>query len=374
MPNSFISTKKIAREALPILKNNLVIPELFRTDYSKEFANIGDTIQVKKPNIFEGKDFSDGDSVTVQEINQKSVDVKMDKIADISVEITAKELALSPVEFTKDVIEPAIVALAEKINGAGLEMYKKVYKTIGTSGTTPSTLEDFANARKELNKAKAPLKDRYGVWDPDADAKFSVLDAICNAEKSGSTEALREGSIGRIQGLENFMAQQIQTHTAGTFTAVTTPLTAGKTDKGATQIAMDGGAGTETIKEGDVFRIGTQQFVATEDATAVSGAVTVKVYPEVQEDIADNTAVVFPDKTAGGHVANLAFNKNAFAFVTRPLPLPVSGQEAYVISYNGLTLRVVYGYDQTKKKNMLSIDTLYGFAPLYPSLATRILG
>lgn len=374
MPNTFITTKKIAREGLPILKNNLVVPALFRTDFSKEFANIGDTIQVKKPNIFEGKDFADGDSVTVQEINQKSVDVKMDKIADISVEITAKELALNPFEFKRDVIEPAFVALAEKINGAGLEMYKKTYKSIGTSGTTPDGLDDFANARKELNKAKAPLKDRYAVWDPDADAKFSILDAICNAEKSGSTEALREGSIGRIQGLENFMAQQIKTHTAGTFTAVTTPLTAAATAAGATQISLDGGSGTETLKEGDLLTIGTQKFVVTEDATAVSGAITAKVYPAVQTAIADNTAVVFLDKTAGGHVANLAFNRNAFAFVSRPLPLPVSGQEAYVIVYDGITFRVVYGYDQTKKKNMLSIDTLYGFAPLYPSLATRILG
>ena len=36
MPNNLLSCKRIAREALPILKNNLVVPELFRTDYSKE--------------------------------------------------------------------------------------------------------------------------------------------------------------------------------------------------------------------------------------------------------------------------------------------------------------------------------------------------
>lgn len=118
MGNHLLSCKRIAREALPILKNNLVVPALFRTDYSKEFVKQGDTIQVKKPAVFEAKDFTD--EVTIQEINQENV------------------------------LEPAMIALAEK---------------------------------------------------------------------SGSTQALRKGSIGRIQGLENYMSQQVAVHKAGTFTA-----------------------------------------------------------------------------------------------------------------------------------------------------------
>lgn len=374
MPNELLNCKKIARQALPILKENLVVPALFRTDYSDEFANIGDEIQIKKPAIFEGKDFVDGNNVTIQEIKNKNARVKMDSIVDVSVEITSKELSLNDVEFERDVVEPAVVAIAEKINAKGLEMYKKAFRHIGTSGTTPSTLDVFANARKELNIAKAPLKDRYGVWDPDADAKFSILEAICNAEKSGSTEALREGAIGRVQGLDNYMSQQVALHNAGTFTAVASPKVNGTITKGASVITMDGGQGTETIKEGDLFKIGLQSFVATEDAKATSGAISVKVYPEVTENIADNADVVFADKTTGAHVANMVFNKNAFAFVTRPLALPADGRKAYVTHYNGLSLRVVYGYDQKTKKNMLSIDTLVGFAPLYPSLATVVLG
>ena len=372
MGNHLLSCKRIAREALPILKNNLVVPALFRTDYSKEYVKQGDTIQVKKPAVFEAKDFTD--EVIIQEINQENVLVKMDKIADVSVEITSKELALDPVGFKEDVLEPAMIALAEKVNKEGLEMYKYIYRNIGTAGTTPSTIEIFANARKELNKAKAPLQNRYGVWDPDADAKFSIIDAILNAEKSGSTQALREGSIGRIQGLENYMSQQVAVHKAGTFTAVTTPLVNGAVTKGATSITMDGGSETETLKVGDLLTIANKQYVVTEDATATSGAITAKVYPAVVEDIADNTAVVFPDKTAGGHVSNMVFNKNAFAFVTRALEPAAGGQECYVVSYNGLNIRVTYGYDMKTKKNMLSLDTIYGFAPLYPSLAVNVMG
>ena len=259
MGNHLLSCKRIAREALPLLKNNLVVPALFRTDYSKEYVKQGDTIQVKKPAVFEAKDFTD--KVTIQEINQENVLVKMDRIADVSVEITSKELALDPVTFKEDVLEPAMVAIAEKINKEGLEMYKHIYRNIGTAGTTPSTIETFANARKELNKAKAPLQNRYGVWDPDADAKFSVIDAILNAEKSGSTQALREGAIGRVQGLENYMSQQVAVHKAGDFTKVAAPLVNGEVAEGATSISIDGGAGAEKLVVGDLLTIKGKQYV-----------------------------------------------------------------------------------------------------------------
>lgn len=73
------------------------------------------------------------------------------------------------------------------------------------------------------------------------------------------------------------------------------------------------------------------------------------------------------------HTANLAFNPMAFAFVTRPLVAP-AGVESYVTSYNGITLRVVRGYDMKYKKEMLSMDVLYGYKTMYPELATRVLG
>ena len=43
-------------------------------------------------------------------------------------------------------------------------------------------------------------------------------------------------------------------------------------------------------------------------------------------------------------------------------------------SYNGISLRVVRGYDMVHKREMLSMDVLYGFKTLYPELAVRALG
>ena len=43
-------------------------------------------------------------------------------------------------------------------------------------------------------------------------------------------------------------------------------------------------------------------------------------------------------------------------------------------TYNGISLRVVRGYDIKYKREILSMDVLYAFKTIYPSLAVRYLG
>jgi len=374
MANTFLTTQIIAREALLRLRNFLVTRALIHTDYSNSFAKQGDTIRIKKPPTYIADEF-DG-TINLQDITESHVLVTLDKIADVSVNWTSKERALNIDQFGDQVLNPAVEAIAQKIDYDILStVYKDVPYFVGTAGTTPDALEDFANARKLLNKLKAPQSLRSAIWDPDADAKFSILDAIVNAEKSGSTQALRDGAIGKIQGLNNYMSQNIVTHTAGTFTAAAGTKVKTQPTVGASSIAIkssDGGTGT--ILAGDLLKIGNYYYVATADADAVANDVTVSVYPLIQTAHAVDTDVTFPDKTAGGHVANLAFHKNAFAFVQRPLEPPMGGAESYTVNFEGLSIRVTAGYDMSTKKEIVSLDLLYGIKTIFPELGVRVLG
>lgn len=65
----------------------------------------------------------------------------------------------------------------------------------------------------------------------------------------------------------------------------------------------------------------------------------------------------------------VAFHKNAFALVTRPLALPSGASNAAIMNYDGFGLRVVYGYDITKKTDTVSIDMLCGVKTLDERLA-----
>lgn len=76
--------------------------------------------------------------------------------------------------------------------------------------------------------------------------------------------------------------------------------------------------------------------------------------------------------TAG--LDGIAFHKNAFALVTRPLALPMGAANAEIVNYDGFGLRVVMGYDLDKKTDTVSIDMLCGVKTLNKDLAAVIAG
>ena len=75
--------------------------------------------------------------------------------------------------------------------------------------------------------------------------------------------------------------------------------------------------------------------------------------------------------TAG--IDGVAFHKNAFALVTRPLAVPGGAGKAAIVDYDGFGLRVVYGYDINNKTDVVSIDMLCGVATLDKTLAAKIV-
>lgn len=280
MANTFLTIKNIARQALPRLIENLVFPNLIYRDYSNDFeVGKGATIQVRRPVTLTAKEFTY--KIDPQDVSEQSVEVTLNKLATVDVAFGALERAVNVDDLNRLFIEPAAVALAQKINADGLTLLSKITATAGSSSAALEGLEAFSGAAKVLDEAKVPLSMRRGVWSPEAMAEFRTVPSIVNAEKSGDTSALRAGSIGNIFGIENYMAQGV---------------------------------------------------------TGMAGAV---------------------------------FHQNAFAFVTRPLAAP-AGVEAYTTSYNGITLRVVRGYDMSVKSEMLSMDVLYGYKTLDANMAVKV--
>lgn len=72
-------------------------------------------------------------------------------------------------------------------------------------------------------------------------------------------------------------------------------------------------------------------------------------------------------------IKGIAFHKNAFALVTRPLALPRGAANAAIVDYDGFGLRVVQDYDITHKTDTISIDMLCGVKTLDKNLAAVIV-
>lgn len=370
MANTFITMQNIARQTLLRLRENLVMPMLCSRDFSETFTDLGDTIQVKKPVVLTAAKFTDGTSVTRQDMREDSIAVKLDQIATVDVKWGALEGAVNLTEqkLQTDFVDPAAVALAEQINADGLDIYKVIPTKIGAAGTTPSALTDFSAIRKQLNKQNVPLSGRRAVWDVEADAKFSEISGLTKVSEAGSPQTLRDGEIGRLYGLDNYMAQGVKTHAPG---ASGTVLIDGAATRGATSIHCDGL--TAAFVAGDVFTIAgdTTKYTVVKAGTLTSGDQDIDIAPALTKNAADNAAVT----VGAGYTANLAFHQSAIVFVTRPLMLP-KGVEAYVANdaYNGLSVRVYRGFNTETKQEVMSMDVLYGYALAYPEAALVYMG
>lgn len=363
MPNTLLTPSIIAKEAIMVLLNNMVFAGLVHRDYSSEFAKVGDTITVRKPATFTAQEWN-GSTINVQSATEGSVPVKMNKIIDVSFAAGSKELALNIQDFSIQFIQPAMQAHAQKLD----ELLAALFVDIPYFAAVSSSpaMQDFADVDKVMNENKVPTGGRNLVLDPMTKSKYIALPSILNAEKSGSTDALRDASMGRILGFDTYMDQNIVNSTPGTATAANAT---GTKDQSTVALASVTSA-SATIKKGDVLVIDGYQYVCTEDATADTGAIAaLKIYPALKTSPASAT-VTFSAKTRH----NIAFHKNAFALVSRPLEKPMGAAFAESLSFQGISCRVVAGYDMNTKQDTISIDFLCGVQTLTPELACRLEG
>lgn len=358
-----ISVKQIARETLPRLIDNLVFPNLvYKENIDGNAASKqGDTVSVRCPVFLQAEEFDQSGGVTPQNMQKNTVDIKLDHLATVDMQVDAIEAACDFDSIVKLFIEPAAAALAEKINAEGLELYRDIPYMAGTAGALPTGLDTLANASCILDENRVPAGKRCAVWSPKATAALKQIPALVNAEKCGTSAALRTGSVGKVFGIENYMSQAVCKHKP----SYTGTLTIAANAENASVIKLKGSA-SGTLKHGDLLKIGAQTVAVLEDTAVSSAAADVKVSPAVTVTTADSVEMI------GAHDANLVFHPDAFAFITRPLQTP-AGVESYVTTYNGISLRVVRGYDMQYKREMLSMDVLYAFRTIYPELAVRYL-
>lgn len=203
MPNTILTPDIIAREALMVLQNNAVMANLVHRDYSAEYAKVGDTITIRKPAAFEAKEFTG--AIDIQEANENSVEVKLDKHVDVSFAVTSAEMTLDIADFSAQLLVPAMQAVVEKIDKYLLALAPSLTNGFAATGNAKT---DVIEARKYLTANAAPLTERRFVYGTDMEADLLNTDLFVSAEKVGDEgTALREASLGRKFGMDFYVDQ-----------------------------------------------------------------------------------------------------------------------------------------------------------------------
>ena len=375
MPNTILTPSVIAREALMLLESNLVFGNLVFRGHQEDFigGKVGDTIQVRGPSNFTADEY-DGVSLTIQDAKESSVSVTLEKHFDVSFKVSDREATLAIEDFSQQLLNPAMLAIAEAVDAYVASKYVEVYNIVGTAGDPPDSLTDVVEVDQKLNEARVPLGGRVNVMTPQAKADLFQIPSFAEADKRGDDgTALREASLGQFMGMDHFMNQNVQGHVAGSLTG--TIATSGAHALGVTSVtlATDGGEAVD-LKQGDIvtFAGDSQSYTIAADLSigaSASGAATIS--PPLKVALTGGETVTL---AIGDHIANLAFHPNAIVLAAVPLALPQGAGRAEYVQHRGLGIRVVWDYDKDAKSDVVSVDILAGAKVQDPRLITRVLG
>jgi len=362
--------------ALPVLREACVMPALVASDYSAEAAKKAATISVPLPqDLGEADDFDPNTGTTKTDLGSGTVDIVLDQWKYKAFGMSDKEMRESLTGgILPSAAESAVKALANSVNRNLFALYKTVPNFVGGANTTPANEDALLDSREALNLQLAGTAERRAVFDSKAEKNF--LKGMKGFDKTGSTAALREASLGRIYGFDNYSDQMVPKHTPGT--AVDDSLAVnGAAAAGATSMAIDGSTGTRTLVVGDVFTVANVegQYVVTENVAAVAGAFAqVKFLPALKGAAADNAAVTFEGTAGLPYTVNLAFQKNAFMWAARTLADEESESSTISVATDpvtGIPLRLETWRDPGKSSRIWRFDILFGTKKIRDALAVR---
>lgn len=412
MANTIITPTIIAKEALVQLRNSLHMSNEVHREYKKEFKKVGDTVSIRKPVKFYT---ADGATRVNQDVEEKTTSITIDQRKHVSWEFSTQDLTLSIEDYSERYIKPAMITLANTMDRSGHALYQKVWNSVGTPGTTPATFAAVGSAAQRLDEMAVGGDNRKLLVNPAARYAIAGAQSALGAWDGKVKSAYEQAIMGEVANFKTLSSQNVVSHTVGVATG--TPLVNGATQN--VTYAASTGASTQSLitdgwtnstagilLAGDVITLagvyavnpvpgeGTtgklkmpylQQFTVISDATsgASTGPATLTISPAiitsgpfqtVSAAPADNAAIVVLGTGATAYPQNLGFHKNAFALVTCPLEMPDGAAFKARETYDGLSIRVVKDYDISSDKDIIRLDTLYGWDAIYPDLATRLWG
>lgn len=203
--------KLVAADALPALMGNLVMGNLVNRDYEPVLAQAGDTVNVPIPPTLVANNIAEGNAVQLQNPNLGNAQIVLNTHAEATFQIPDVTKVLAVPDLLKLYLEPAVVALAERIEGDLLNLYGSftANAAVGSAGTA-LTEEVIDSAETTLFKAKVPASaSKYLVVDANAYSQLRQIDRFSEYSTAGDAglRALIDGSVGKIKDFYVFRSQ-----------------------------------------------------------------------------------------------------------------------------------------------------------------------
>ena len=383
MSNIWDHPSTIAADALGHLEDALVIGPMCAKDRTSDFTNkangwkVGDSVSFRTHGEYAVKEFTT--TISTQPISGSTRPMLIEKHLDISVEVTAREAALDLDSFSEQVLQPATYQLAEYVDtylGTKLLEAQGCY----TSAALLGSAADMALARKAATLQQLSM-NRFALVDLDSEATLLGQTWFNQSQTRGSEgeNTLREADMGRVMGMDWFSSIAFPTnataHTTGTMICVTDNGAGGNTNNkiGDSVLIVDTQTAGKNVQAGDRLIIaGLRRPIKVKTTIADTAATTsVVLVDPLTELVPDDAAVTVLGTTKDLTYHGAIFDDKSLAVAFPMLDLP-DDKVAATASNNGVSIRIVKGYDISSKKTTMSLDLLVGAFMLDPRRVTLL--
>ncbi|HEX4133644.1 MAG TPA: P22 phage major capsid protein family protein [Bryobacteraceae bacterium] len=211
--------KLVAADALPALVGNLVMGNLVNRDYEPTLAQAGDTVNVPIAPQLVANNLADvtgtgNATVTPQNPSLGNAQIVLNTHAEATFQIPDVTKVLAVPDLLRVYMQPAVVAIAEKIEGDLLNLYAgfSANAPLGTAGT-PITEALLDQAETSLFQSKVPSNaPKFLVVDSNTYSAMRQIPRFSEFQNTGEAglRALVDGTIGKIKDFFVFRSQYVQ--------------------------------------------------------------------------------------------------------------------------------------------------------------------
>jgi hypothetical protein len=205
--------KLVAADALPALVGNLVMGNLVNRDYEPTLAQAGDTVNVPIAPQLVANNLAEGFAVQPQNPSLGNAQIVLNTHAEATFQIPDVTKVLAVPDLLKVYMQPAVVAIAEKIESDLLALYAgfSANTPLGTAGT-PITEALLDQAETSLFQAKVPSgSPKFLIVDSNTYSQMRQIPRFSEFQTAGDAglRAMVDGTIGKIKDFFVFRSQYV---------------------------------------------------------------------------------------------------------------------------------------------------------------------
>lgn len=376
MPNTQSAILPVVfAKALVTLREYAVMPRLVNTDYASTPAGVGDTINVRVPLAQAVSDVSPNQGpVTPVDNTYEKRSLTLNRWRKAGFYLTDKERGEIGDGLIPMQMQESVKALANDVNAFLLAQGKKFFTSVGTPGTDVfngatynAATTTLRSAVQKLSENVVPQADRRFVLHPVSYSSALGVEGLVLANQRGDREALVNGALGRLMGMDWYEDQAVPGHTSTALSAGAATVN-GVNAAGSYTVSIAKLTNPSALVAGDIITFGGRSYAVAEGVTLIVGNTSVTLTSPLRAATAGGEAVTL---LATQNRLNLAFHKDAIHFASRPLQSEATDRR---MSMADPVTGIALGMEliRQNKQDYIEFDILYGATSFRPELGVRV--